>query len=59
MKYFQNKVHLGADELTAVRKNLQTQGIEVDAEYVGASISILGWGKNQMSTILKCFLFKG
>ncbi|XP_025080779.1 dynamin-like 120 kDa protein, mitochondrial isoform X2 [Pomacea canaliculata] len=30
----QNKVHLGADELTAVRKNLQTQGIEVDAEYI-------------------------
>ncbi|XP_076451675.1 dynamin-like GTPase OPA1, mitochondrial isoform X2 [Babylonia areolata] len=29
-----HKLHLAADELTAVRKNLQTQGYEVDAEYI-------------------------
>lgn len=29
-----HKLHLVADELTAVRKNLQNQGYEVDAEYI-------------------------
>ena len=32
-----HKLHLVADELTAVRTNLLTQGYDVDADYVSSS----------------------
>ena len=38
-----HKLHLAADELTAVRKNLQTQGCDVEAEYVSAMLFLLAF----------------